>query len=82
MILVGYGAARNFVTTIADVWSLIQPVTMLPNKILTGTITGRARSTLNPTKDYLVTGICLVTTESFFTVVLFVIKRSSAVPLV
>jgi hypothetical protein len=83
MVLVSYSATRNiFWTTIADIWSLIQPVAMLSDKVLAGVVTGRAGSTLDPTKDYLVAGISLVTAKPFFAVVLLIIKRASAVPLV
>ena len=83
MVFVSYSATRNiFGTTIADIWSLIQPVAMLSDKVLAGIVTGRAGSTPYTTKDYLVTGICLATVKPFFTVVLFVVKRSSAIPFV
>lgn len=83
MVLVSYSATRNiFGTTIADVGGFIKSVAMLSDKVLAGVVTGGAGSTLDPTKDYLVTGICLATAKPFFTVVLLIIKRASAIPLV
>ncbi len=83
MVLVSYSATRNiFGATIADVRGFIKPVAMLSDKVLAGVVTGRAGSTLDTTEDYLVAGISLVTAKPFFTVVLLIIKRASAVPLV
>lgn len=79
----GYRATRDiFRTTVADIWRFIKPGAMLPDEVFACAVTCRARAAFDSANDYLVACICLLAMVPFLAVILFVIKRSTAIPFV
>ena len=71
---------NGFRTSVADIRSLVKPVTPFPDKISTSLITGGTGSTLDVAEDDLSTCICFLAVVPVNTKVMCIIKGAFVVP--
>jgi hypothetical protein len=70
----------SFITAIADIGSLIQPIAAFLYEILAGLITGRAGGTFNITENDLIAGIRFTTVIAMDAKVVRIIEAPLVIP--